>query len=141
MNYKRQPWTNATGTFAGHAAHVRRNVGLEDEASQQFPYTVLVSLAYTERSPTGQPCDEDELCRLDETEELIGDAMESRLGALFALCVTSDGTRDLFFFVSEMPTDARIEQLIESIEPRVKYSFERLHDPEWHPYWSLSGAT
>jgi hypothetical protein len=53
--------------------------------------------------------------------------------------VTSEGTRDLFFFVSQLPGDEDVDRLIQSVALEVDYRFELLHDPEWRPYRDLVG--
>ena len=63
--------------------------------------------------------------------------MQSSCSAQYGLAVTGGGTRELFFFVRELPTDERVEELIQSIAPEVDYRFERLQDPDWQPYRGL----
>jgi hypothetical protein len=135
--YKSQPWINAHGHLAGHAAHLRKNVGLRSVDFAAFPHLVLVSLLYRGLSPDGQPASPEEWARLDGTEERIADAMWDRYRAHFALIVTSNGRRDLFFFLAAPASDAETDELIQSIEPNVDYEFSFVHDAEWRPYRDL----
>jgi hypothetical protein len=139
-DYKDQPWTTATRALAEHEVFVRRNVGLESEVSSERPYIILVSLIYRVAGADGRPSSEEELVRLDRTEEAIADVMQAHHGARFGLAVTGGGTRDLFFFVRDCAADEEVERLIQSIAPQVDYQFEQLHDPQWQPYWDLAGA-
>jgi Family of unknown function (DUF695) len=132
--YQAQDWTNTVGLLDDQELHVRRNASLEAEDSHAFPYTILVSLIYQDADPTGRPSSREELVRLDRTEEAIADVMQASCSAQYGLAVTGGGTRELFFFVRELPTDERVEELIQSIAPEVDYRFERLQDPDWQPY-------
>ena len=137
VDYKSQPWMNAHGQVAGRPAFVRKNVGLLSIDSAAFPHLALVSLLYRDVAADGRPADGDEWARLDSTEERIADAMQDRLGACFALCVTSGGSRDLFFFLSTAITDEEADGLIQAIRPSVDYEIGIVYDPEWRPYREL----
>ncbi len=137
MDYKSQPWVNGHGHVGAYPAFVRKNVGLASIDSAAFPHLALVSLLYREVAADGRPADGDEWARLDSTEERLADAMQSRFGACFALCVTSDGSRDLFFFLSTAITEEEADDLVQSIRPAVDYEIAIIYDPEWRPYREL----
>jgi hypothetical protein len=135
--YKSQPWINAHGQLGGHPAHLRKNVGLRSADHASYPHLVLVSLLYRGVAGDGQSATPEEWARLDETEERIADAMCARFAAHFALIVTSNGRRDLFFFLAAPAGDAETDALIQSIEPSVDYELSFVYDPEWRPYRDL----
>ena len=132
--YKADSWVNAHGPLGGAAAHVRKNVSLSIADAPRFPFTLLVSLIYHSKAPDGLPADEGELLRLDRSEEAVADRLCEDLGARFALCVTSGGTRDLFFFNQESVSEEAVDELIQSADPEVDYDVSIISDPTWGPY-------
>ena len=137
MNYKQQEWSSAHGTLGGKRTYMRKNASLLPVDKAQFPHVVIVNLIYREVREDGLPAADEELSRLDATEESVADQLQAAFGALFGLIVTSDGTRDLFFFLPEPESDDAIEAVIESCEPRVGYDFSMHEDPSWEPYVEL----
>jgi hypothetical protein len=105
---------------------------------QKRPVAVIVNLVYQGVSDSGLPDDEQELTLMDQFEEQLADRLEQSLDAVFALAVTSDGTRDLFFYVSAPPSEDDLEDLISSLEPPVNFDFSFHQDPDWHPYTTLA---
>jgi hypothetical protein len=134
LDYKLQEWVNARGRIGGHQANVRKNVSLAKVAREKYPYTLLLSLIYRARAADGTPSDGEEWQRLDRTEETAAEKFCREQGALFGLVVTSDGTRDVFFFLPKPLEEAVVEAVIQSSNPEVDYHFEIIHDPEWKPY-------
>jgi hypothetical protein len=133
-DYKAHSWINARGPFGGHQANVRKNVSLADVSRHEYPYTLLLSLIYSNRAADGTPSDSGEWQRLDRTEERIADRFCIEHGALFGMVVTSDGTRDVFLFLPESLDDSAVDAVIQSATPEVDYRFEIIHDPAWIPY-------
>jgi len=133
--YKQQEWINGGGSIGGKRAYVRKNLSLRETATEQFPHVVIVNLAYEDLSPEGLPASGVELSNMDETEESIADRMSDVFGALFGLIVTSDGTRDLFFFLPMPPGDDAIQDAIDDATPSVDYDFSVHDDPLWRPYF------
>jgi hypothetical protein len=136
-SYKHDEWINAKGSVQGHRAHLRKNVSLLETVKAQFPHVIMVNLAYEDVAADGMPADHTELENLDTTEESIADQMLTVFGALFGLVVTSDGTRDLFFFLPTRQTEDAIEAAIDATAPSVDYDFSIHHDPLWQPYVKL----
>jgi hypothetical protein len=75
VDYKSQRWINASGTLGGHRAHLRKNVSLRSDDPSAFSYTILLSLIYLDAQADGTPASEEELTRVDRTEEAIADAL------------------------------------------------------------------
>ena len=136
-NFKSDRWVNGHGVFSGHETYVRKNVSLRGTCKADNANLLLVSLIYREQGDSGLPGSDEELQRVDNTEEAIADRICSRYGALYALCVTSAGTRDLFLFLPSRPTDEEIAEEIEACSPSVDYDFALRHDPAWRPYVTL----
>jgi hypothetical protein len=135
--YKSQDWANGSGRLAGHAAHVRKNKSLASVRRSDYPVALLVNLVYTHRGPDGLPQDEDELSRLDRTEEAVADRFEAVCQALFALVVTGDGTRDLFLYLPKRDSEDEIARHLRWASPEVDYDFTLHEDPDWRPYQDL----
>jgi hypothetical protein len=83
------------------------------------------------------PSSSEELQRLDSTEESVADYFCSRFHALFALCVTADGTRDIFFYLTEAPIEEEVAAAFEACNMLVDYDFAIRPDPEWRPFMTL----
>ena len=111
-DYKQQEWISGHGTLGGKRSYLRKNVSLEHADKTQFPHVVIVNLVYRQVREDGLPAAEEELSRLDATEESVADQMQAAFGALFGLIVTSDGTRDLFFLLREPESDDAMEAVI-----------------------------
>jgi hypothetical protein len=133
-DFQNQKWENAHGVVGGQAALVRRNISLADVPRNSHPYTLFVSLLYGSRNEDGFPSDEDELSRLDRTEEVIAEKFWAQHQALFGLTITSDGTRDLFLFLPRSIDEDVADALIQELDPEVDYDFQILKDPRWEPY-------
>ena len=136
-SYKNDEWLNAQGSVQGRRAYVRKNVSLLNTAKAEFPWVVIVNLAYQPRDEDGMPAYQSELENLDATEESVADQMHKAFGALFGLVVTSDGTRDLFFFLPHAPHEDALQTAIEAADPSVDYDFFVRDDPDWRPYVQL----
>lgn len=133
-DYRTDRWINARGHFGGHFAYLRKNVSLADVSRREFPYTLFLSLIYINKAANGTPSSSGEWQRLDRTEEKIADKFCIEHGALFAVSVTSNGTRDVFLFLPQSLEDSAAEALIQSAAPEVDYRFEIIQDPAWIPY-------
>ncbi len=136
-DYKQAEWVNAEGPLQGHKTFLRKNVSLLKTAKEEFPYVVIVYLLYQHRDSDGMPTCRSELENLDATEEAIATRMERTFDALFGLVVTSDGTRDLFFFLPAESDGNNVEDAIQDAEPSVDYDFSVRHDSLWQPYVNL----
>lgn len=136
-DYKTQRWANGRGRLGGHATHLRKNMSLRPSLQRTHPYCVILNLIYHERAPDGLPGDEQELYRLDRAEEALADRFVSECNAHFAVVVTGDGTRDLFFFLPRSTSRQQIAQIIQAVAPEVDFDFSLHHDPAWRPYHDL----
>jgi hypothetical protein len=136
-DYKRDRWVNGDGVLGGRATFVRKNVSLCQTRKTDFPTVLLVSLIYHEVAPDGLPASSEELDRVDRTEEAIADHFCSKYDALYALCVTTNGTRDLFLFLPRRPIEQELATDFEACSPSVDYDFSLRHDPEWRPFMTL----
>ena len=136
-NFKSDGWVNAHGVVRGRETYVRKNVSLQATRKADFPTLLLVTLIYKEKGPTGLPSSEEELNRLDITEEAIADRFCSKYAARYALCVTADGTRDLFLFLPGNPAEQEIAAEFDSCSPSVDFDFGLRHDPAWRPYVAM----
>lgn len=133
-DYRTDDWINAEGTIGAKKAFVRKNASLQEVSKADFPYVLMVNLAYANATPDGLPADEGELAALGHTEEGIADRLQSQFGARFGLVVTGEATRDLFFFLPTAPDEKELETAIISSEPTVYWDFAIRHDPAWQPY-------
>jgi hypothetical protein len=136
-DYKSDRWVNGHGVMSGRETFIRKNVSLEATRKADYPTLLLVSLIYHEKSASGLPSSEKELQRLDNTEEAIAAGFCSRHAALFAMCVTGDGTRDLFLFLPRCPTEQEIATEFDACSPSVDFDFAVKHDPAWRPYMTM----
>ena len=136
-SYKQDEWINAKGSVQGRPAYIRKNISLLNTVKAGFPHAIIVNLAYQRRDNDGMPIYQSELENLDATEESIADQMHQSFRALFGLVVTSDGTRDLFFFLPAVPDEDAIQEALDAAEVSVDYDFSVHGDPEWRPYISL----
>src|SRR5262245_57560000 len=136
-DFKLDRWINGHGVFSGHETYVRKNISLQTTRKADYPHVLLVSLIYQEQGASGLPSSEVELQRLDNSEEAIADRICSRYGALYALCVSRDETRDLLFFPHVSPTDEAIAAEVAACSPSVDYDFGMRQDPAWRPYVTM----
>jgi hypothetical protein len=136
-DYKADRWINGERPLAGRVALIRKNVSLSNARKADYPTLLMVSLVYHDIREDGLPGARNELVRLDNTEEMIADHFCARYGAQFALCVTSNGTRDLFLFLPRRPSEQEIATDIESCSPSVDYDFGLRNDPEWRPFMAF----
>ena len=136
-DYKSDSWVNGQGVFAGRQAFIRKNVSLSQVCKADYPTGLLISLVYHEKKEDGLPSSSDELQRLDTTEESVADYFCSRFQALFAMCVTADGTRDIFLYLPGGPAEEQIARAFEACDVLVDYDFSIQPDPQWHPYSTL----
>jgi Family of unknown function (DUF695) len=136
-DYKRDRWVNGHGVFKGRATFIRKNVSLAGTRKADYPTVLMVCLVYREMADNGLPGSSEELHRLDQTEEAIADHFCSRYDALFALCVTGGGTRDIFLFLPERPTEQEVAAEFDACSPSIDYDFGLRHDPEWRPFMTL----
>lgn len=140
-DYKEDRWVNGEGVLGGRAAYIRKNVSLSAVRKADYPTLLLVSLIYHEKSKNGLPASNAELYRLDSTEEQIADHFCAHNGALFALCVTTNGTRDIFLFVRRKPTEEELAAAFHTLSPSVDYDFALRQDSEWRPFMTLLPQT
>jgi len=136
-DYKSDRWVNGEKQFRGRIALIRKNVSLQSVKKSDYPELLLVTLVFHQVTPEGLPSSGAELDRLDNTEEVIADQVCSRYDAQFAMCVTTNGTRDLFFFLPSLPTEKELAKAIDACEPAVDYDFTLHHDPNWKPYVTM----
>lgn len=135
--YKSGRWVNGHGVLRGCKAFIRKNVSASVIRKAEYPALLLVSLIYHEKAADGLPGSAEELSRLDEAEETVADRLCERHHAQFALCVTTDGTRDLFLFLPQRPDDDEVARLLDSCSLPVDYDFAMQHDPGWRPYMTM----
>jgi hypothetical protein len=136
-DFKSDRWVNGHGVFRGRQAFIRKNVSLQATYKADYPTLLFVSLIYKKQDSRGLPCSEDELHRLDITEEAIADRFCTRYAARYALCVTRDGTRDLFLFLPGNLTEQEIDAEFDACLPSVDFDFALRHDPAWRPYMEI----
>src|SRR5687768_1673882 len=136
-DFKSDRWVNGHGVVRGRETFVRKNVSLQTTRKADYPTLLLVSLIYNDQASSGLPCSDEELHRLDITEEAIADRFCSRYAARFALCVTAGGTRDLFLFLPGNPTEQEIAAEFDACPPSVDFDFGLRHDPAWRPYMAM----
>jgi hypothetical protein len=136
-DFRSDRWANGHGVVGGRKTFIRKNESLASTRKEDYPNLLLISLIYQEQGDGGLPRSEEELDRLDRTEEAVASRICSRFGALFALCVTRDGTRDLFLFLSSCPTDEEIAAELAACSPSVDFDFAVRHDPAWRPYLTM----
>ena len=136
-DYKLERWINGDGMLRGFRALIRKNVSASAIRKSEYSELLLVSLIYHEKAADGLPGSAEELGRLDEAEETVADRICQRHPAQFVMCVTTDGTRDLFLFLSRRPDEDEVAQLLESCSLPVDYDFGLQHDPAWRPYMTI----
>lgn len=134
MEFRDQEWSNGVGELDGMKCLVRRNESLLKYDRAARPFVLMVSLVYENIDPEGFPTDESELNLADFAEESIADLFAEEFDAWFGMSVTSDGTRDLFFFLPSSVSDEKLEEAINSVEPPLDYDFFITEDAEWVPY-------
>ncbi len=133
-DYKAQQWITGIGSLGGRRAQLRKNAGLLTFDGAEAPYLLLVTLTYTNLGGDGRPSDEAESARLDASEVRIADALQAHFGAYYALCITSNGTRDLFFFHAAPTNGEAADGVVKAAGPTVGYELTLVYDPEWRPY-------
>ena len=134
MEFRDQEWSDGVSELDGMKCLVRRNVSLLKYDRAARPFVLMVSLVYENIDSEGFPTDESELNLADFAEELIADLFSEEFDAWFGMSVTSDGTRDLFFFLPSSVDDEKLEEAINSVEPPLDYDFFITEDGEWVPY-------
>lgn len=138
MEFRDQEWTNGVSELDGMKCLVRRNESLLKYDRAARPFVLMVSLVYENVDPEGFPTDDAELNFADFAEESIADLFAEEFDAWFGMSVTSDGTRDLFFFLPSSATDEKLEEAINAIDPPLDYDFFITEDAEWVPYELMS---
>jgi hypothetical protein len=97
----------------------------------------LIYLVFRYKGVEGLPTYRSELDAADQFEEKVAREIESTFNGVFALAVTHDGTRVLFFWMPAAVDESVIEQTLESLSPPIDFDFGIQHDPKWAPYHSM----
>lgn len=133
-NYKNDEWISGTGVIGGRPASIRKNVSLSTVRKTDYPCLLLVSLIYLKKGLDGLPASSEELYRLNDIEEQIADHFCEHYRALLAMCITSDGTRDIFLFLPKAPSEEQLEIEFSNFVLAMDYDFALRQDPLWQPY-------
>ena len=137
-DYRSAIWEISHGQLDEKPAVVSRNTELESAQRADRPYTLLVSLEFAQLDGDRLPNDAAEIEAVEAAEEDLADLFVDDCGGWYGLHVTSDGTRDFFFFLPEKPEDSQVEDAIDQLGVEFEYDFWIEHDPEWLPYNDLS---
>lgn len=127
-------WRNGEELLAGKPALVRKNVSLDSIPRLEFPYELIVHLVYEECKPNGLPSSQEEIDLLDHNEHLVSHHFCSKHNAKFALCVTSDGVRDLFLYLPNLMTDNELDSVFEALPVSVDFDYGMRKVSDWDIY-------
>jgi len=133
MRYKTAQWLNAEGKLDGSKAVLRKNLSA-GEAKPTKPTVIMLTIIVTQTNQLSLPANDAELNALDAVEEQVADLFCQTFAAEFALTVTCDGTRDLFFYTAKVPSDNEIENEMAHLNLTYDYDFVVQEDANWDPY-------
>jgi len=135
-DFRTDEWINGERLLGDDVALIRKNVSISNIRKEDYPFELIVSMLYEELQEEGLPGTEEELELLAENEEVIADYFCKHHGAIFAMCVTSDGARDLFLFVKKKLSNSEIEHSLAASSPTIDYQFNLRSSPDWGVYSS-----
>jgi len=133
-------WTVLQGECNGLPAIVRVNDALKPIAGKAYHNQQITIIVYFDSAgPQGMPTDQDDLARVDATEDLLMKTLQTAGESLLALAVTNDGSRTLTFYSRDSQSAvARFQEIIPQLPSRnVEFFVE--DDPGWELYRQFAG--
>lgn len=127
-------WLTGEQVLDGKRAAVRKNVSLLGMRQSDFPYELMVNLAYEDVRSDGLPGSQEEIQLLDNNERLVAEYFTRQYNAKFALTVTSDGVRDQFLYLPSSIEEDVLEQAFSELGLTVDYDFGIRECEDWSIY-------
>jgi Family of unknown function (DUF695) len=129
-------WVNMKGTIQGLPAYIRYDSTLKKVAPHpDYRHEVLVTIAFNSARENGLPASEDDLCAVDDIEDLFKSRLEKDQTAVLALVITTGGVRELYFYSSD--PDNAIRHWEDYLQPRMdthQVEFVIRPDADWEIY-------
>jgi hypothetical protein len=136
LDPERQDWMNMKGEIQGLPAFIRLDAGLKKVAPHaDYGYEILVSISFNSAQDNGLPESEDDLCAVDDIEELFKTQLERGQNAVLALVITTGGVRELYFYCAN--PDLAVRRWEDFLQPRMEthqVHFVIRPDADWEVY-------
>lgn len=134
-------WANLKGESGGLPVYVRVNTALRTiKGHPAYDHEIRVSIAFNSTDEeTGLPVEEDDLQQVDELEDVFRDCLQAGQESLLALVMTTNGTRDLYFYSSN--AQGAIGKFENNLRPRMtthQVEFSARPDSNWEMFERFS---
>ncbi len=128
------------GECNGLPAIVRVNTALKPIAGKAYHNQQITIIVYFDSAgPQGMPTDRDDLARVDATEDLLMETLQTAGESILALAVTNAGSRTLTFYSRDSQSAvARFQQVAPQLPSR-NLEFFVEDDPGWELYQQFAG--
>jgi len=133
-------WEVLSGEFEGLPCIVRVNQALEPIAGRGYHCEdVTIFIYFDSPGDNGMPTDQADLARVDRTEDLITEALQTAGESLLAIAITTGGRRQLTFYSRDSQSAvSRFQQLAPQLPSRnMELTVE--DDPQWAFYHRFVG--
>ena len=127
-------WLSGEQALGGATALLRKNLSLSNVRRIDYPYELIVNLVYEELREDGLPGSQEELELLDRNEGMIVKLFCQQHNAKYALCVTSNGVRDLFLYLPRLLSEEELASELDALELSVDYDFGIRKNTDWTIY-------